>query len=80
MFANQANKTSEYQFTEVTPAEAAELRNLPKLPAICQFMSLFRHVLRINASGGHEQNYSVYAGGTGNGLNKEKSITSQDLA
>lgn len=79
MFANQANKTADYQFTEVTPAEAAELRDSAKLPAICQFMSLFRHVLRINASGGHEQNYSVYAGGPGGGPTKEKAVTSQDL-
>ena len=41
------NNLSPFQF-EVTPQEEEELRNLPKLPAICQFMAIFKNVLKLN--------------------------------
>ena len=33
---------------EVTPEDIQELRNQPKLVAICQFMGIFKNVLRLN--------------------------------
>ena len=56
-----------YDF-EVTPEEEHALRNLPKLPAVCQFMSLFKHVLKV---GGNESLHS--------GTSKERTIGPHDL-
>jgi hypothetical protein len=33
---------------EVTPEEEHELRNQPKLIFVCQFMGIFKNVLRLN--------------------------------
>ena len=33
---------------QVTPEDEQQIRNLPKLPAICQFLAIFKSVLRIN--------------------------------
>ena len=38
-----------YEF-EVTVEDEHLVKNLPKLPAVCQFMSLFKNVLKINIS------------------------------
>ena len=43
------NSISPFEF-EVTPREEEELRRLPKLPAVCQFMAIFKNVLKLNVN------------------------------
>ena len=68
-----------YYYTEVTAEEEEELRNLPKVAAVCQFMALFRNVLKINANGCLDQNAWGTAAASSAPQGNNKVISTHDL-